>query len=168
MSDAVAQEQVKETVDAERLQIKDLMGNILYTTNDTELEDILHKILLSGSYTKTFTLLKGMLSLTYVTLTDEERAKVYEHLKEWGKTHEDATNVQIDSYSSKASVAAQLTRIEVKNGGGAQNIASIPFEERIAYLSSLPEHIITAASKYLMVFMGITNRAFTEEAPIKN
>ena len=159
-------EVTKEEKLAEFLKIKDIQDNVIYTCTEPELQEVLQSILLTGSYTNTFSLYNGLLELTYQSITEAERIKGYEVMRDFADKHENASRVLMDAYSAKVNIALQLVRISIK--GNVTNLTVGDLEERIKLLSELPEDTVRICSKYLMIFANITAKAFGSEDILKN
>ncbi len=161
-------EKVEETLDnKEFYEIKDIQDKLLYKTNPEELTDVLVGILSTGSFTKTFSLFKGKVELTYSSITDEERMLGYDLIRtNADKNSDNSSQIQLDSFNAKVSIALQLNRI--KTGGNTTNLMQGSLEERVLLLSKMPEQQVQLFNKYLMVFANITNKAFSSEEYLKN
>ena len=147
--------------------IRDINGNVIYTTNEAELEEALFGVLTSGAFVKTFSLFNGKVDLTFTTITDAKRMKGYELIRDNIEQYKDTlSKALIDSYNLKVNIGLQILRIKID--GHTTNLAEGSLEERIAYLSEMPEEMLRLLSKHLMVFVNITNMAFNREETLKN
>lgn len=164
--DKKAQEEAKIKRE-EFLKIRDLRGEILYTTTSEELEEALVQILSAGSYTKTFEVYGGKVKLTYTSISEKERVASYALMREYQDAHKDSiSEIEMQSYSSKVNIAFQLVRVQVNN-----NITSLTqgtIKERIQLLEETPEEQIRLYNKYLAIFANITGKAFNSEEILKN
>ena len=157
----------EEQEDLSRFQIRDINGEVIYTTTPEELEDVLVNILSAGSHVKTFSLYGGRLELTYTSISEKERMATYEAMRKYADANEGKiSKVDMDSYSAKVNVAYQLIRI--KTNGNTSNISQGPIEDRIELLRETPEDVVRVYSKYLMIFSNITAMAFNNEEILKN
>jgi hypothetical protein len=148
-------------------EIKDITGEVIYKVTPEELEEVLINILSAGAHVKTFSLYGGKLELTYTSISEKERMATYEMMRKYADANEGKiSKIDMDSYSAKVNIAYQLIRI--KTNGNVANIASGPFEERIALLCETPEDVVRVYSKYLMIFANITAMAFNNEEVLKN
>ena len=148
-------------------EIKDINGEVIYTSTKEELEEVLVSILSAGSYVKTFSLYGGKMELTFTSISEKQRMETYDTIKKYIDAHGGKlSQADVDSYSSKVNIVRQLLRIKTNNN--TTNLAEGDIEERIALLSETPEDIIRVYSKYLMIFANITHMAFTNEEIVKN
>lgn len=161
-------EKVEETLDnKEFYEIKDMQDKLLYKTNPEELTDVLIGILSTGTFVKTFSLFKSKIELTYSSITDEERMLGYDLIRtNADKNSNNLSQIQLDSYNAKVSIALQLNRI--KTNGNTTNLTQGSLEERVLLLSKMPEQQVQLFNKYLMIFANITSKAFASEEYLKN
>ena len=95
-------EQIKEE---EFFKIHDMQGELIYTTNKEELTDVLVGILSSGSFTKTFSLFKGKIELTYQSITEKERMSGYDLIRlNADKLANNASQIQLDAFNAKVNI----------------------------------------------------------------
>lgn len=158
--------QSKEDRLKEFLSIKDYEGKVVYTTTQEELEDVLVNILATGSYTKTFDLFKGKISLTYQSISEEDRMSGYKFMNEFTEKNDKVSRIEYDSYMSKINIALQLVRVNINKV--TTNISQGSLEDRILLLTKTPEEQIRLYSKYLSIFANITSKAFMSEDILKN
>ena len=163
--EAEAKEKAQEL--EEFLSIKDMDGNLIYKSSKEELTDVLTSILTTGKFVKTFNPFKGIVELTYESITNEKRTKAYELVKEYADNHKDTSRLILDSYTSKVNAALQLVRIQIGKSEPI-NLSQVDLIERIKFLTEMPEETVNLVSKYLMVFANITSRAFNSEEILKN
>ena len=157
-------EQIKEE---EFFKIHDMQGELIYTTNKEELTDVLVGILSSGSFTKTFSLFKGKIELTYQSITEKERMSGYDLIRlNADKLANNASQIQLDAFNAKVNMALQLVRLKVNNNTTPLSQGSL--EDRVTLLTEMPEEQVRLINKYLMVFANITNKAFSSEDYLKN
>jgi hypothetical protein len=167
--DTVSQEIVKNKVLEleEFLSIKDYEGKVVYTTTQEELEDVLVNILATGSYTKTFDLFKGKISLTYQSISEEDRMSGYKFMNKFTEDNKDkVSRIEYDSYMSKINIALQLVRVNINKV--TTNISQGSLDDRMLLLAKTPEEQIRLYSKYLSIFANITSKAFMSEDILKN
>ena len=147
--------------------IRDINGDVIYTTNEAELEEALFGVLTSGAFVKTFSLFNGKVDLTFTTITDAKRMKGYELIRDNIEQQKDGlSKALIDAYNLKVNIGLQILRIKID--GHTTNLAEGSLEERVTYLSEMPEEMLRLLSKYLMIFANITNMAFNREETLKN
>jgi len=160
--------ETKETLNGEEFyKIKNLQGEVLYTTNPEELTDVLVGILSTGSYTKTFSLFNGKIELTYSSITEKERMLGYDLIRtNADKNSEKISQIQLDAFNAKVNIALQLNRIKISNN--STNLTQGSLEERVTLLSEMPEEQIRLMNKHLMIFANITNKAFSSDEYLKN
>ena len=167
----MSNDKIEKTEDQIKLEeffkIKDINGNVLYTTSETELTDALVSILTTGAFVKTFTLFGGKIELTYTSIADKERISGYELMRLYSDNNKDISEIQMGAYNSKVNIALQLLRIKT-NGNNTTNLAQGPLDERIVLLGELGEEMVRLTSKYLMIFANITSKAFNSEDVLKN
>ena len=165
MSDSNETTQSSSPVD-DFLQIKDFEDKVMYTCTPEELEEVLVSILSVGKYTKTFSLFKGKIELTYDSITDEERSRGYEYIRKYTEENKDnISRIELENYTTKVNLALQLARI--KTNGIATNISQGSIDDRILLLKSQPEELLRTCSKYLAIFANITSKAFNTDGAIK-
>lgn len=151
----------------EFLLIKDRMGEVIYTCDVKEFEEVIDNILSLGVYTKTFKLFGGKIELTFETITDEQRGEGFEFIRAYmDKNTEKLSQIQIDSYTPKVNLALQLIRITTK--GVSTPIRTGSLDERMKLLTSTPEDLLRLYGKYLAIFANITSKAFNSEDALKN
>ncbi len=160
------QEQTESNPKEEFLKIRNFDNEVVYSATEEELETILVSILMTGVYTKTFSIFGGKLEFTFKSITDDERNKTFDLMRTFGKANEDASQLTISSYTTKVNLASQLTRITVN--GQVIPISQAALDERLEALSEQPEELIRSAAKYLLIFQNLTNKAFTSEDILKN
>lgn len=157
----------QEQIDYEEFfKIKDIQGNLLYTTTEEELTNVLVSILTTGVFVKTFTLYGGKVELVYTSIAEKDRMSGYELMRQYTDNNKDISEIQMQAYSSKVNIALQLVRIKTNNN--TTNLTQGPLEERIALLTELGEDVVRLTSKYLMIFANITSKAFNSENILKN
>lgn len=157
------QEQIKRE---EFFKIKDMQDNLLYTTTEKELTDVLVSIVATGAYVKTFSLFDGKIELTYTSIAEKDRVTGYELMRKFADSNKEISEIQMAAYNSKVNLALQLVRLKTNNN--TTNLTQGPLEERIALLAELSEDMVRLTSKYLMIFANITAKAFSCEDIIKN
>jgi hypothetical protein len=167
MSEEVNKKSEEELNKEEFYKIKNLQDDLLYTTNSEELTEVLVSILSTGAYTKTFSLFKGKIELTYTSITEQERMKGFGLIRinadeNIGKQ----SQIEANAYNSKVNMALQLIRIKVNNN--KTELTKGDLKERIQLLEEMPEEQLKLINKYLIVFSNITNKAFESEEYLKN
>lgn len=167
MSDDEVKKKEEELKKEEFYKIKNLNDELLYTTTPEELTEVLVGILSTGSYTKTFKLFGGRVELTYTSVTDKERMSAYDLIRLNADANaKTSSQIQLDSYNAKVSIALQLIRI--KNNDVTTNLTQGSLEDRVKLLTEMPEEQLKLYNKYLVVFSTITNKAFASEEYLKN
>ena len=156
----------KELQLEEFLKIKDYNGDVVYTTTKEELEDVLMSVLATGSFTKTFDLFNNKISLTYESISQEDRMKGYKFMSKYTEEHKDISKIEYDSYMANISIALQLIRVSINKN--VTNISQGELSDRLLLLSKTPEDQIRLYSKYLSIFANITAKAFASEDVLKN
>lgn len=160
------QEQIEKERLEEFLTIKDQNDTVLYKTSTDELQNIVSDVLSMGSYTHEFTLLNGKLVLVYTTILEKDRQFGYEQIRAFTNKNENASRIQIETFTSKVNLALHTVRI-ISNDVPT-NLTTGKFEERLVLLGDLPEQLLLSLDKYLRVFLNLVNRAFNSEDIIKN
>jgi len=166
MSTEQVQKTEKELELEEFLKIKDYNGDTVYTTSKEELDDVLVSILATGSFTKTFDLFNGKISLTYQSISQDERMNGYKFMSKYTEDHKDISKIEYDSYMANINIALQLIRVSINKN--TTNISQGELSDRLMLLSKTPEDQIRLYSKYLSIFVNITAKAFASEDVLKN
>lgn len=162
------EKKTEETLnDQEFYKIKDIQGKVLYTTSSEELTEVLVAILSTGSFTKTFNLFDNRIDLTYSSITEEERMSGYDLIRNNAdKVKDNASQIQLDAYNAKVSIALQLKRVKI--GGVTTNLTQGSLEDRVLLLTKMPEQQVLLFNKYLMIFANLTGKTFSSEEYLKN
>ena len=129
--------------------------------------EVLISILSTGAYTKTFSLFKGKIELTYTSITEQERMKGFELIRlNADKNIGKQSQIEANAYNSKINMALQLIRIKINNN--KTELSKGTLEERTKLLEEMPEEQLKLINKYLIIFSNITNKAFESEDYLKN
>ena len=167
MSEKQTTEEIKAKELQEFLEIRDFQDKVVYTTTSKELDEVLTSILTTGVYTKTFDLFKGKISITFQSITEEERMSGYHFINDFTDKEKDKlSRIEYDSYVAKVNIALQLVRTTIN--GATSNISQGTISDRMMLLVKTPEDQIRLYSKYLSIFANITAKAFSSEELLKN
>ena len=166
-------EEVNETIKVnDFMVIRDVMDQPIYTTNEEELTKVLIDILSLGTFTKTFSVFKGRLDMTFESISEKERMSGIDLVRKFVDGTKDKegdaqiSQIQVEAYRAKVNIALQLVRI--KSNGAVTNLREGSLEERVMLLSETPEDVLRTYSKYLMIFANLTAKAFNSEDILKN
>ena len=167
MSEKQTTEEIKAKELQEFLEIRDFQDKVVYTTTSKELDEVLTSILTTGVYTKTFDLFNGKISITFQSITEEERMAGYHFINDFTNKEKDKlSRIEYDSYVAKVNIALQLVRTTIN--GATSNISQGTISDRMMLLVKTPEDQIRLYSKYLSIFANITAKAFSSEELLKN
>lgn len=146
-----------------KMQISSISGELLYTTNRQELDDCFYSILALMSWNKTFSI--GKVSLTFSTISNEDKMSLLRKAQEWGK-EEKASEQMFDEYMNKLNLAYYLSYIEI-NGNGI-NLKEKDLKDRLALLSMNAEDALKFYGTYVYVFQEIIRLSLLSQISLKN
>ena len=144
--------------------IKSQDGRLLYTSNQTELDDCFYSVIALMSWTKTFSV-GNKLKLTFNTITDDQKMELLNTVKTWAKK-EDASSTMFDQYLNKVNMAYYLSYIEI--AGSGINLREKSIEDRRDYFGSMAEDALKLYGTYLYVFLEIIRMALLNQVNLKN
>jgi len=155
---------IVETPSTEQFQIQLTDGRKVYQSDEEEFGQCFYAVLALLAWNKTFNV-KSDLSLTFTTITDEERQALLKNVREWADSN-NASGQMFEAYMTKLNLAYYLTVIQVQ--GSVINLREKPVEDRIMYLSKMPEQALNFYGMYNFIFNEIVRRALIEPLTLKN
>ena len=139
-------------------------GRKVYLSSEEEFNDCFYAVLALLSWSKTFAP-KPDLSLTFSTITDEDRQTLLGNVRAWAEKN-NASSQMFEAYMTKVNLAYYLTVIKIQ--GSLVNLREQPIEKRLEYLSTMPEQAINFYGMYNFIFNEIVRRALIEPLTLKN
>lgn len=160
------EETVQEPVQPSNTQFDIRLNDdkLVYQSNQAEFDDCFYSVLALFSWSKTF-VVNDKLSLSFSTITDEEREKMLAELRDWSaKT--DASGTMFEQHMTKLNLAYYLSVIQV--GESTINLKEQPVEKRMEYLGKMVDQTLNFYGTYCFIFNEIVRRTLLDPLAIKN
>ena len=165
----MAEQEVNQTVEHEvdpnldyKITSKD--GQVLYQTEQKELDDCFYSIIALMSWTKTFQV-GSKLKLTFSTISDDAKMELLNIVKKWASDN-DASSNMFEQHLNKVNMAYYLSYIEMD--GNNLNIREKTTEERIKFFGTMPEAALQLYGTYLFVFLEVIRKSLLNQVNVKN
>jgi len=162
MPEETVEEQVQPS--NEQFEIRLSGEKLVYKSSQQEFDDCFYAVLALFSWSKTFTV-NDKLSLTFSTITDNEREEMLKELRDWSaKT--DASGTMFEQHMTKMNLAYYLTVIELPSA--TINLREQPVEKRMEYLSKMVDQTLNFYGTYNFIFNEIVRRTLLDPLAVKN
>lgn len=160
MSDEV----VQEAPVPEGIPVKLPNGTPVYYITQEEKDEAFYGVIALMSWSKTFTIPEKKMSLTFTTISDEEKHALLARVKDWAKN--DPTTNQFENYMTKIQLAYYLSAIEMN--GNLINLRDQDIEKRIEYFGRMVEQSLIFYNMYYVIFMEIVRNCLMDPLVLKN
>jgi hypothetical protein len=165
----MAEQEVNQNIDPEvdptlEYKITSKDGQLLYQSNQTELDDCFYSIIALMSWTKTFNI-GAKLKLTFTTISDDSKMELLSAMKKWA-SDSDASSTMFDQHLNKLNMAYYLSYIDMDNNG--INLREKSIEDRIKFLGSMTEAALQLYGTYLFVFLELIRKSLLNQVSLKN
>lgn len=160
-------EEVQQPVVDDTTKVYEIMLNderVVYKSSLEEFDDCFYAVISLMSWSKTFTP-KQDLSLTFSTITNEEHLELLKNVRTWSELN-NVSGQMFESYMTKINLAYYLTVIKVQDS--TINLREKPVEDRVMYLSKMPEVSLNFYGMYNFIFNEIVRKALVEPLALKN
>lgn len=156
---------VETTVDLEaEFKINSRDGQLLYTTNQAELDDCFYSVIALMSWSKTFEVGKK-LKLSFSTISDDDKMKLLGSMKKWAEDNEASSNM-FDQQMNKTNLAYYLSYIDINDSG--INLREKDQKARMEFLGTQTEAALTLYGTYIYVFLELIRKALLSQVSVKN